>query len=138
MAWYLCTIASTSKKNWELCKQSKTWGIITQGGHGSGDRARKGDNLLFWLGGTGYVGYSEVTENTRAPQSPEEVPWMGGKERYGLIIPLKQITEFDKPIMLKFANRKQAVTNLDQSMFQRGYMPITDVIANDIIALNEK
>jgi hypothetical protein len=135
MAWYLCTISSTSKRNWELCKVSRTWGIITKGGHGSKDRAREGDDLLFWLGGVGYVGHATVIENTRAPIKAEEVPWSGGQERYGLVIPLKEITEFNQPITLKFTNRRQEVTNLDQSMFQRGFMPITNVLAESVIKL---
>ena len=55
---------------------------------------------------------------------------MGGQERYGLVIPLKELTVFEAPKMLKFINRRQEKTGLDQSMFQRGYMPITDVSAN--------
>lgn len=136
MAWYLCTIASSSKKNWDLCKQSKTWGILTKGGYASGDRARKDDHLLFWLGGVGYVGHAKVIENTRPPINSEEVPWMGGQERYGLVIPLEAIQVFKKPIMLKFINRRQEVTGLDQSMFQRGYMPIIDLVAQEITKLD--
>lgn len=132
LAWYLCTIASTSKVNWGLCKTSKTWGILTTGDYSSHDRARKGDNLLFWLAGRGYVGYASVTEDTRAPQEDSEVPWQGGQERYGLVIPLSDIIEFSSPVLLKFVNRKQAVTGLDQSMFQRGYMPITDSAASSV------
>jgi hypothetical protein len=132
MAWYLCTIASNSKVNWDLCKVSRTWGINTQGGHGSRDRAREGDDLLFWLGGIGYVGHAKVVENTRAPIEEYEVPWPGGLQRYGLVIPLEEINEFKNPLKLRFTNRKQELTNLDQSMFQRGFMPITNVVAESI------
>lgn len=133
MGWYLCTIASTSKMNWELCKKSNTWGINTKGDYTSRDRARKNDQLLFWLGGKGFVGYAKVSEDTRAPKNIDEVPWMGGQARYGLIIPLEDIVEFDSPKMLKFTNRRQEKTGLEQSMFQRGYMPITDASANSVI-----
>ena len=130
MGWYLCTIASTSKNNWELCKVSQTWGINTKANYSSKDRARKGDNLLFWLGGKGFVGYAKVSEDTRPPHTLGETPWMGGQERYGLVIPLIELTVFEAPKMLKFINRRQEKTGLDQSMFQRGYMPITDDSAN--------
>lgn len=133
MSWYLCTVASTSKINWELCKVSLTWGINTKGEYSSKDKARKGDHLLFWLGGKGFVGYAKVLEDTRPPIRTEEVPWSGGQETYGLIIPLEQLVEFTSPRMLKFINRKQILTGLDQSMFQRGYMPITDAAANSVI-----
>jgi hypothetical protein len=135
MGWYLCTVASTSQKNWELCKNSLTWGINTKGDYSSKDKARKGDFLLFWLGGKGFVGYAKVLEDTRAPNRPEEVPWNGGQATYGLIIPLVDLVEFESPRMLKFVNRKQTKTGLDQSMFQRGYMPINDVAAAAVIEM---
>lgn len=133
MSWYLCTIASTAKLNWQLCRESKTWGIITTNRYSSGDRARKGDHLLFWLAGTGYVGFGQVSENTRPPLSSIETPWEGGKDRFGLVIPLSGITEFTFPIHLKFINRKQQETQIDQNMFQRGFMPINDISAHIVL-----
>jgi hypothetical protein len=135
MTWYLCTISSSSKINWKLTIQSKSWGLITSSRYGSGDRSRQGDSLLFWLAGSGYVGFGNVSEDTRAPKNISEVPWQGGSERYGLVIPMSEIIEFEKPIMLKFQNRKQLLTNLDQSMFQRGFMPITNNAANEVLSL---
>lgn len=135
MTWYLCTIASSSKINWKLTIQSKTWGLITSSSYGSGDRSRQDDSLLFWLAGSGYVGFGKVSEDTRAPKNISEVPWQGGSERYGLVIPMSEIIEFENPIMLKFQNRKQLLTNLDQSMFQRGFMPITNNAANEVLSL---
>jgi len=129
----LCSIASSSKINWKLCKDSLTWGLITTSQYASGDRARKDDSLLFWLAGTGYVGFGKVSEDTRPPKSILEAPWLGGQDRYGLVIPLSEIWEFNPPLLLKFNNRKQQLTQLDQSMFQRGFMPITDFAANEVL-----
>ena len=133
MSWYLCTISSTARLNWQLCKESNTWGIITTNRYSSGDRARKGDHLLFWLAGTGYVGFGQVSENTRPPLSGIETPWEGGKDRFGLVIPMFAITEFVSPIHLKFVNRKQQETGIDQNMFQRGFMPINDTSAHIVL-----
>jgi hypothetical protein len=133
MGWYLCTIASTSRRNWNLCKESNTWGINTKGDYSSHDKARKGDNLLFWLGGEGFVGYARVIEDTRPPKNMIEVPWNGGQETYGLIIPIDSPIEFSSPKKFSFVNRRQEKTGLDQSMFQRGYMPITDASAEAVI-----
>ena len=133
MSWYLCTIASSAKVNWRLCKESNTWGIITTNRYSSGDRARKDDHLLFWLAGTGYVGFGQVSENTRPPLSSMETPWEGGRDRFGLVIPISEIIEFPVPIHMKFVNRKQQDTQFDQSMFQRGFMPITDNSAHLVL-----
>lgn len=138
MAWYLCTIASTSKNNWNLCKRSLTWGISTRSGYASGDRARKGDYLLFWLGGEGFVGTAEVKEDTRAPISDNEVPWSGGRSQYGLVIPLTNVRIFEKPLKLTFENRVQNKTGLEQFVFQRGYMPISDTAAMTAVSEAKK
>jgi hypothetical protein len=135
MSWYLCTIAATSKRNWELCLDSKTWGISTQSGFASKDMAREGDYLLFWLAKIGFVGFAEVAADTRPPVSSGEVPWLGGATKYGLVVPLKNINQFNPPIKLNFEGRTQEKTKLDQYMFQRGYMPIPDEAANSVVAL---
>ena len=135
LGWYLCTIAAGSKRNWDLCKISKTWGVNTNSEYVSKDRARKDDNLLFWLGGKGYLGYAKVTEDMRPPISREETPWVGGQQIYGLVIPLELLVEFEVPRKLRFTNRIQDKTGLEQSMFQRGYMPITDLSAQVVINL---
>ena len=44
-----------------------------------------------------------------------------------------ELIEIKPPLLLKFINRKQELTNLDQSMFQRGFMPITDSAANAVL-----
>lgn len=134
MAWYLCTIASSSKKNWDLCQQSLTWGISTKSGFASGDKARKGDNLIFWIGGIGFVGTARAAEDTRPPINKKEVPWLGGQVQYGLVIPLDEIKLFRKPLKLTFENRKQRKTGLEQFVFQRGYMPITDEVAKIVLS----
>lgn len=133
MSWYLCTISATSKKNWELCKISGTWGISSGPGFASRDRARSGDNLLFWLGSVGYVGTAVVSENSRPPLTDEEVPWFGGRDRFGLIIPFIELLEFHPPRKIGFTGRVQKGTSLDQSVFQRGFMPINDSAANFVI-----
>jgi EVE domain len=135
MAWYLCTISASSKRNWELCKESQTWGINTSAGYASMDKARKKDNLLFYLATVGFIGFAEVAEDTRPPKSSAEAPWLGGISRFGLVIPLKPIKEFSKPYKLKFIDKKQEITNLDNSMFQRGYMPINDSVGELIVDL---
>jgi hypothetical protein len=66
------------------------------------------------------------------------VPWQGGQERFGLVIPINGITEFATPIFLKFSNRKQEGTKIDQSLFQRGFMPINDSSADVVLNFSLK
>jgi hypothetical protein len=129
VSWYLCTISASSKRNWSLCKESLTWGISTASGFASSDRAKLGDALLFWVATIGYVGMAQVLEDVRPPNSILEVPWLGGQKKYGLVIPIGNLREFSPPLKLGFNGRKQIGTELDQSTFQRGYMPISDKAA---------
>ena len=139
MAWFLCTISSTSKSNWQKCKDANMWGIATSTGFASNDVARKGDSLLFWLSGIGFVGYSNVTETTRRPKEASETPWLGGADKYGLVIPMKLVKEIHPPLKLKFIDGRQEKTGILQPYFQRGFMPINDSAANVVIEMvNEK
>ena len=114
------------------------WGIATSTGYASNDSARKGDQLLFWISGVGYVGYADVIENTRRPADPGETPWLGGSTKYGLVIPMKMATEIQPPLKLKFEDGRQIGTGILQAYFQRGFMPINDDSANVVIELLSK
>jgi hypothetical protein len=133
VAWYLCTLSSGSK-NWELCKRFNLWGINTSSGFASSDRARKKDFLLFWRAGIGYVARAEVVEDSRPPISEVEAPWLGGTQRYGLIVPFSHLQEFPSPVLLRFQNNKQELTLLNQSAFQRGFIPINDSVAEKVLS----
>jgi hypothetical protein len=135
MAWYLCTIAASSKGNWQKCIDSGMWGIATSADNTRIDPAREGDELLFWLAGSGYCGYAKVLENTRKPKDSSETPWLGGMSRYSLVVPMKVVREFKTPLKMKFANGKQELTGILQPYFQRGYMPISDDSAQSVIDL---
>jgi len=135
MSWFLCTISSTSKINWQKCKDVGMWGIATSTGYASNDSARNGDSLLFWISGVGYVGYADVVEDTRRPTNSSETPWLGGSSKYGLVIPMKIVSEMIPPLKLKFEGGKQIGTGILQAYFQRGFMPIKDDSANLVIGL---
>jgi len=135
MSWYLCTLSAGSK-NWELCKKSGTWGINTAAGFASSDRARKNDSLLFWRAGIGYVAHALVSEDCRPPITKEEAPWLGGPQKFGLVIPFVNLHEFVKPVLLRFQDNKQEQTLLPPSALQRGFIPINDSIAGVVLALS--
>lgn len=137
MSWYLCTISAGSN-NWELCRKSSTWGINTSSGFASSDRARKNDSLLFWRAGIGYVAQALVSEDCRSPRSKQEAPWLGGPQKFGLIIPFVNLVEFSEPILLRFSNNRQERTLLPHSALQRGFIPINDSTAEVVLALVNK
>lgn len=123
--------------NWEICREYALWGIKTSSGFASVDRARKGDNLLFWRSKIGFAATALVTEDSRTPQTPNETPWPGGMKTYGIVIPFSNLKEFETPVYLKFHLYKQEITGLSSSALQRGFVPITDKIANQVILLSQ-
>jgi hypothetical protein len=85
MAWILATIGKSDTRNWEICKEHNLWGISVLGKNNFIHKASRGDSLLFWVGGKGFVGTAVATEDSRVPSGPEEIPWRGGNSRYGFI-----------------------------------------------------
>ena len=113
MAWLLATIGKSDSRNWEICKEHNLWGISVLGESDFIHKASKGDNLLFWVSGKGFVGTAVAIEDTRVPRGPEETPWRGGNSRYGFIIPVK--------------------TGIPLAYFRRGFQPIGDVQAKIVL-----
>lgn len=133
MAWLLATIGKSDSRNWEICKEHNLWGISVLGESDFIHKASKGDNLLFWVSGKGFVGTAVATEDTKVPKGPEETPWRGGNARYGFIIPVKFDREFNKPIKLNFSNNVQEKTGIPLAYFRRGFQPIGDVQAKIVL-----
>jgi hypothetical protein len=124
MAWYLCTISKNEPSNWGKCKDVGLWGV--PGVVKAAKEAKRGDRLLFWMGGRGYIGYGVVMEQGRVPQGRDEVPWPGGLGRWTYVIPMRVLVEAKKPVRLKFHRSVQDQTGFTAAKFQRGFAPIND------------
>jgi len=135
MAWILCTISAQSKGNWEICKEAKMWGVSTYANYGGIPKAKKGDHLLFWLAGAGYVGVGKVTEDCRPPFGPSETPWPEGRHRYGLVVPMKLIIDLKKPHWIAFKNGRQEISGIALPVFRRGYKSIQNSQAEPILKI---
>ena len=138
MGWILCTVSAQSKNNWEICKESKLWGISTYGHYGGIPKAKKGDRLLFWVASEGYAGVGEVTEDCRPPKGPSEAPWPEGMHRYGLIVPMKLLLDMKTKYWVPFKNGRQEITGIAQPVFRRGYKSIPDSQAEIIFEILKK
>ena len=122
MAWFLCTISRHEPSNWKKCKEAGLWGI--PGVVHASKEAKRGDRLLFWMGGRGYIGYGIVLEQGRVPQRRDEVPWPGGLARWTYLIPMRVQIEIAEPVRLKFQRSIQDQTRFSTTKFQRGFAPI--------------
>lgn len=130
MSWFLCTISRHEPSNWGKCKEIGLWGV--PGSVSAVREVKRGDRLLFWIGGKGYVGYGVVTEDGRVPQARQEAPWPGGLARWNYVIPIRVQVEIEQPLRLKFARSVQEQTGFSASRFQRGFSPIEDIPAQKI------
>jgi hypothetical protein len=124
MPWYLCTISRHEPSNWGKCKDSGLWGI--PGVVKAAMDVKRGDRLLFWMGGRGYIGYGVVMEQGRVPQYRNEIPWPGGLARWTYLIPMRVQVEVKNPVRLKFHRSVQEQTGFPATKFQRGLAPIND------------
>jgi hypothetical protein len=122
-------VSRKTKKNWDLCKEVNLWGISRLG---KDRRIEPGDHLLFWVGGTGYVGYGTITEPPRPPNGREEAPWPGGKYHYGTVIPFRLVLEVADPYRLPFVAGVQESTGWTSARFQRGFASIDESTAQKV------
>jgi hypothetical protein len=133
MTWYVAVIAKESVRNWQLCKDIGLWGISTSGRPKIAGRVRKGDKLVVWQSGAGWIAYANVTADSRAPIGKEETPWGGGLYRFGLVVPTSVVFEPKSPKFLPFKDRQQTITGLPLFTLRRGFSMIPDEIGKKIL-----
>lgn len=126
MTYFVGAIAKESAHNWDLCKEIKLFGISTGGRKVGASNIKKGDKLLVWLGGSGYIAVATVAGVPRNPVSREEAPWGGGLHRFGLVFPIKVDFEPNDPVWLGFKNGKQERTELPQFSIRKGFSSVPD------------
>lgn len=128
MSWFIGAIAKESAHNWSLCKDISLFGISTGGRKVGASNIKKGDKLLVWLGGSGYIAVAKITGTPRNPASREEAPWGGGLHRFGLVFPIEVTYEPNAPVWLGFEGGKQLKTGMAQFSLRKGFSSIPDAV----------
>jgi len=135
MSWYVAAISKQSTHNWNLCKDVGLFGISTQGRRVNISNIEKGDKILVWIGGKGFVARATINSVPRPPIDKSETPWGGGLYRFGLVIPISVDLEVERPIWLGFQNGKQAETGMSQFALRKSFSLIEDSVAQKIDSL---
>lgn len=135
MSWFLCTLSKEHPGNWNLCKEVGLWGISTHGTKVYSERGAPGDRLLVWRSGQGYVAEAVVTDKARRPRGRDEAPWLGGVERFGLVVPFEITFETKEPFFLGFKDHRQLGSGLSLFMLRRGFIRIPDKSAQEVMRL---
>lgn len=133
MAWFVCAVSPREKKNWDLCKESGFWGYTRGAAPGT-----VGDQLLFWVGGRGYVGYGVVVGDPHEPSDRSEAPWPGSVYRFTSVVPFKLQYEAKNPVFLRFKSNVQEVTGFNTANLQRGMSRVPDSAAGLVVELLHK
>jgi len=133
MTWFVGAIAKESKNNWDLCKEVGLFGISTAGRQHKVGRVKKGDKLVIWMSGQGWISYCEATGDSRIPKDKSETPWPGSQYRFGLVVPIKIIHELTEPKFLNFVDFKQVETGMSQFSIRRGFCAIPDEVGLKIL-----
>ncbi len=133
MAWYLCTIGAKQPGNWDIAKAHGIWGIPASP-FGRRIRATIGDDLLFWLGGKGFIARGIVTGPPVTPLSKQEAPWPGSHYRFRVVIPMKVVLEAPQPVRFRFEGFIQEETGLNKNMFLGGFTEMPSAAAEMVVA----
>jgi len=125
-SWFICTISKEGFKNWEICKEISAWGIAASGERKPRlDRVVKGDHLIIYAAGKGFLSTAIVTSPMRRPLSHEEAPWPGGVYRYGAIVPFKILIETKNPLKISLTKMVFDGTEIHTSRLQKGFSMIS-------------
>jgi len=132
-SWFICTISKEGFKNWEICKEISAWGIAASGDRKPKlDRVKKGDHLVFYAAGKGFIATAIVTGAMKRPTTKDEAPWAGGIYRYGAIVPFKILIELTDPLKIPFTNMMFEDTQIHTSRLQKGFSMISGVDGNSL------
>lgn len=130
-SWFICTISKEGFKNWEICKNISAWGIAASGDRKPKlDSVKKGDHLVIYAAGKGFISTAVVTGPMKRPTTKEQAPWAGGVYRYGAIVPFKILIELSEPLKIPFTKMFFDRTQIHTSRLQKGFSMISGVDGN--------
>lgn len=125
ISWFICTISSGARHNWDIAKEFKLWGIPTSGRKVDLSLAKKNDNLIFYLASKGLVAHAHLTGGMKVPMSKEDAPWAGGVYRYGVVMPFNLDLELTTPLLKPFKNNLIEGTNISTVGLRKGFTRIS-------------
>ena len=121
MRYFVATISPKYPKNYDQCKVSGLWGMTNR--KAEAELVSKGDRILFWLGGVGFVGEAEALEKVRELSGYDWKPYDPRDFNWGFKI--KFLREFETPLHYRFPGGVNSVIGIKSSDFQfKAFFPI--------------
>jgi len=114
MKYFIATISPRFPKNYDTCKALGLWGMTNL--KVDAELVRKGDKILFYLGGVGFISIAEAEESVRKLSGNDWKPYDPRNFEWGFKI--KFIEEFDEPHRYSFPGGKNPETGIRSSDFQ--------------------
>lgn len=114
MKYFIATISPRFPKNYDTCKALGLWGMTNL--KADAELVRKGDKILFYLGGIGFISIAEAEETVRKLSGNDWKPYDPRDFKWGFKI--KFLEEFDKPRRYRFPGGKNPETGIKSSDFQ--------------------
>jgi hypothetical protein len=134
MTSFIGTIAKESARNWPICRSTGFWGI-PRTAQSHRHLPDKGDQLLIWLAGMGFVAECLATGPPRTPSNDDEVPWPGGVASYRQVIPMVVEYETTQPVRLTFQRGLNRETGIQLHMLRSGLTDIQENVAANLLMM---
>lgn len=123
MNTFIAVIGKESQENLSICIDSLCFGITNKGNtaNSHAKEAIKGDRLYFWVSGSGYDGYAEISEVEQVSPTSSIPNWIKPKQVKDIDNPWTYLLHFDKYEKLKkrkyfsFVDGIQEVTGIKQA-----------------------
>jgi len=121
MRYFVATISPKYPKNYDQCKSLGLWGMTSL--KAEAELVKKGDRVLFYLGGIGFVAEAEVLESVHKLSGDDWKPYDPRDFTWGFKI--KFLREFEQPRRYKFPGGVNKEIGIKSSDFQfKAFFPI--------------
>ena len=120
---FIAVIGKDNQENLSICIDSLCFGITNKGNtaNSHAKEAKKGDRLYFWISGSGYDGYADISKVEQVSPSTSIPNWIKPKQVKEESNPWTYLLHFDKYEKLKkrkyfsFIDGIQEVTGVKQA-----------------------
>lgn len=121
MRYFVATISPKFPKNYDQCKLLGLWGMTSK--KADAELVSKGDKILFYLGGVGFVSEAEALEKLRDLSGNDWKPYDSRDFNWGFKV--KFVKEFESPKHYRFPSGQNPIIGIRSSDFQfKGFFQI--------------
>lgn len=134
MSSFIAIIGKDSTENLDICIESLCFGVTTKGNtaNSHAKEAQVGDKLYFWVSGSGYDGYAQISRVEKVSSDSKIPNWTAPKQVKEISNPWSYLLHFEKYEKLpdrkyfSFTDGVQEITGVKQAWLLQSLIRLPD------------